>query len=199
MSFQSRLLRHSCCRCQETNCLMLSFNLPSVRAPWLSHTTWCPKIKCPKPVNQLKEKINPPHLSPLKVFMKDGTFLGHVCLIFTLTICSALSRSTIEAVHQRQLVIPELTLHTRTHDIIREEVGQTLSSQKFPVFRKRHLPWVPREAHSGKKNKNKNKTAFTWTTRETVRYNCTCFVCAGLCVVAAGHTGVCSFSGYCRW
>lgn len=140
MSFQSRLLRHSCCRCQETNCLMLSFNWPSVEAPWLSHTTWCPKRRCPKPAQQLTGKIKPPHLSPLKVFTKDGTFLGNVCLIFRLPICSALSRSTIEAVHQRQLGIPELTLHTGTHDIIREEVDQTLPGQRFPVFRKRHLP-----------------------------------------------------------
>lgn len=90
MSFQSRLLRPSCCRCQVTNWLMLSFNWPSVEAPWLSHRTWCLKITCPKPVNQLTEKIKLPHPAPVKVFMKNVMFLRHVCLIFTLTICSAL-------------------------------------------------------------------------------------------------------------
>lgn len=144
MSFQSRLLRPSCCRCQVTNWLMLSFNWPSVEAPWLSHRTWCLKITCPKPVNQLTEKTKLPHPAPVKVFMKNVMFLRHVCLIFTLTICSALlcsalSRSTIEAVHQRQLVIPELSLHVGTHDIIREEVDQTLPGQRFPILRKRHL------------------------------------------------------------
>lgn len=153
--FQSRVLRPSCCRCQMTNWLMLSFNWQSAEAPWLSHTTWCPKIRCPKPVNQLTEKAKPTHPSPVKVFMKDVMFLGHVCLIFTLTICSALSRSTIEAVHQRQLVIPEFNLHIGTHDIIRKEADQTLPGQRFPVFRKRHLSWVPSEAHSGKKKKKR--------------------------------------------
>lgn len=139
MSFQSRLLNPSWSRCQITDQLLLSFNWPSVEAPWLPHRTWCPTIQCPNPVNQLTGKGKPPKPSQVKVFMKDVMFLQHVCLIFTLTICSVLSFSSIEAVHQRQPVIPKLNLHTGTHDIIREEVDHALPGQGFPVFRKRHL------------------------------------------------------------
>lgn len=120
VSSQSSTLRPSCCRYQGTNWQMLCSNWLSVEVPWLSHRTWWPKIRLPKPPTNITEKIKPPRPSPVKVIMQ-GCHVFVTCFFFfsdlsTLRICSVFqlnwSSSSRKACRPRTRPLP---WHTWQH------------------------------------------------------------------------------------
>ena len=54
------------------------FSWPSVVARWLSHTTWYPKTRRPRPPKTIQKGTNSPHPSPVKVLKHDVGFLPHI-------------------------------------------------------------------------------------------------------------------------